>query len=119
MYAALRILAPGVERLAFTVDPRRDSIPIVKISSIDEPFPIRSLGNGMMRVLSMALALVNLQDGMLLIDEFENGLYYSIQPDIWRLIFQVARRLNVWRAASMYRFLQLLIVRIVLKLFWK
>jgi len=43
----------------------------------------------------MALALVNLQDGMLLIDEFENGLHYSIQPDIWRLIFQVARRLNV------------------------
>jgi hypothetical protein len=95
VYAALRVLAPGVERLAFTVDPRRDSIPIVKISSMDEPVPIRSLGNGMMRVLNMALALVNLQDGMLLIDEFENGLHYSIQPDIWRLIFQVARRLNV------------------------
>src|SRR5438128_785497 len=41
------------------------------------------------------LALVNAKDGILLIDEFENGLYYSVQPDVWLLIFQVARRINV------------------------
>jgi AAA15 family ATPase/GTPase len=32
---------------------------------------------------------------MLRIDEFENGLYFSVQPDVWRLVLQVARRLNV------------------------
>jgi len=49
----------------------------------------------MQRMFGIALALVNAKDGMLLIDEFENGLHYSVQPDLWRLIFQVARRLNV------------------------
>ncbi|HVB23053.1 MAG TPA: AAA family ATPase [Ktedonobacteraceae bacterium] len=50
---------------------------------------------GKIRVLTITLALVNARDGLLLIDEFENGLHYSVQPDLWRLIFQVANRLNV------------------------
>jgi AAA15 family ATPase/GTPase len=49
----------------------------------------------MLRTLGIALALVNAKDGLLLIDEFENGLYYTIQPDIWKLIFRIARRLNI------------------------
>ncbi len=72
-----------------------ERIPIVKIKDSDEPLPLYSLGDGMLRALGISLALVNAKDGILLIDEFENGLYYSVQPDLWRLIFQVARRLNV------------------------
>ena len=49
----------------------------------------------MLRALGISLALVNVKDGILLIDEFENGLYYSVQPDLWQFIFRVARRLNV------------------------
>ena len=62
---------------------------------MDEPLPLYSLGDGMLRTLGIALALVNAKDGLLLIDEFENGLYYTVQPELWRFIFQVARRLNV------------------------
>lgn len=53
------------------------------------------MGDGMTRMLHLVLALVNARDGMLLIDEVENGIHYSVQPDLWRLVFQVARRLNV------------------------
>lgn len=49
----------------------------------------------MQRMLGIALALVNAENGILLIDEIENGLHYSVQTDIWRLIFQIAQRLNV------------------------
>lgn len=49
----------------------------------------------MQRVLGIALALVNAKDSMLLIDEFEDGLYTAILPDIWKLIFRIAERLNV------------------------
>jgi AAA15 family ATPase/GTPase len=41
------------------------------------------------------LALVYAKDGVLLIDEIENGLHYSVLPDVWKLIFAVANRLNV------------------------
>lgn len=103
---ALRIVAPGVQRLSLIGDPGerfvgtidikgRYSVPIVRIEGIDEPIPLRGLGDGMQRILGIALALVNARDGMLLIDEIENGLHYSVQPDLWRLIFQLAHRLNV------------------------
>lgn len=111
IYAALRIIAPGIERLNLVGDTKfrqhliresstrdreqRAAIPIVKVTGIKEPIPLASLGGGMQRALGIALALVNARDGMLLIDEFENGLHYSVQADLWRLIFQVAHRLNV------------------------
>ena len=53
------------------------------------------MGEGMNRMLGIALALVNAKDGMLLIDEVDTGLHYSVLPDLWRLIFEVAHRLNV------------------------
>lgn len=95
--AALRLIAPGITGLSFVGDStsRGERSPIVKIASIHEPLPLRSLGDGMQRVLGIALALVNTRDGLLLIDEFENGLHYSAQPDLWRLIFRVASQLNV------------------------
>lgn len=94
---ALRLISPGLVDLNFvsTALSGGERIPIVKITDIDERLPLYSLGDGMLRALGISLALVNAKDGILLIDEFENGIYYSVQPDLWRLIFQVAHRLNV------------------------
>jgi predicted ATPase len=97
--AALRLIAPRVERVSL-VEKRRsirdaERIPIVKTSDTDDPVPLRSLGEGMNRLFGLALALVNAKEGVFLIDEIESGLHYSVQPDVWRLVFQVARRLNV------------------------
>jgi len=95
--ASLRIIAPGVEGLSFVGEPESSAgrIPIVRIKGIDEPLPLRSLGDGMQRMLGIALALANAQDGMLLVDEIENGIHYSVQPELWQLILQIAYRLNV------------------------
>lgn len=97
---AIRIIAPSIERVSLVGD--QDSIrevisriPIVKIAGLDIPVPLRNLGEGTSRIFGIALSLVNAGDGVLLIDEIESGLHYSVQPDMWRLIFQVAHRLNV------------------------
>jgi len=95
---ALRIVAPGVEGFTLVDDVRfskRERVPVVKIAGIDERLPLGHLGDGMQRVLSITLALVNSRDGILLVDEIENGLHYLIQPDLWRLVFRLAHRLNV------------------------
>lgn len=95
--AALRIIAPGVEGLSLVGDPGSSAgrIPIVRITGIDEPLPLRSLGDGMQRMLGIALALANAQNGMLLVDEVENGIHYSVQPELWQLVFRLAHRLNI------------------------
>jgi AAA15 family ATPase/GTPase len=38
---------------------------------------------------------VSAQGGFLLIDEFENGLHYSIQEKIWSLLFEMAEKLDI------------------------
>jgi ABC-type branched-subunit amino acid transport system ATPase component len=93
----LRLIAPGITGINFVADNTSPLVrlPIVKVVDMDEPLPLGNLGDGMNRMLGIALALVNARDGMLLIDEIENGLHYSIQPDMWRIIFQLARQLNV------------------------
>ena len=93
----LRLIAPGVEglNLVSTPMPEGERDLVVNVAGIDEPLPLSSLGNGMWRILGIALAQVNAKDGILLIDEFEHGLYYSAQPDLWRFIFRMARSLNV------------------------
>ena len=49
----------------------------------------------MNRLFGIALSLANAEGGVLLIDEFENGLHYSVQPDVWRMIFNMSERLNI------------------------
>ena len=95
--AALRIIAPGAEGLSLVGEPSsaRGRLPIIKIADIDDPLPLRSLGDGMQRMLGIALALVNARDGILLIDEIENGLHYAVQLELWQLIFQIAHRFNI------------------------
>jgi hypothetical protein len=93
----IRIIAPETERLILveTDEYSRSRMPVVKVKGIDRPISLRSMGDGVNRVFGIALALVNANDGILLVDEIENGIHYSVQPDLWRHIFQIARRLNV------------------------
>ena len=68
---------------------------IVRSEDIPRPVPLRSYGDGMNRLFGIALSLANAEGGVLLIDEFENGLHYSVQPDVWRMIFKMSERLNI------------------------
>lgn len=61
----------------------------------EKPISINQLGEGVFRVFSIILALVSAQDSILLIDEFENGLHYSIQEKLWDFIFKLSKKLNV------------------------
>jgi len=93
---SLHIIAPQVERVNFIGQGRGNKrIPVVKVYDTLDPFPLRSLGEGTLRFFGIILALVNAQNGLLLIDEVDSGLHYTVHSDLWRLIFQIAERLNV------------------------
>jgi AAA15 family ATPase/GTPase len=49
----------------------------------------------MLRVLQLSLKLFSAKGGFLLIDEFENGLHYSVQEKVWALLFEMAERLDI------------------------
>ncbi|ADG07564.1 AAA family ATPase [Kyrpidia tusciae] len=94
---ALRLIEPDVERIAMVSVSRGApiGIPMVRIRGVSFPVPLRNLGEGMNRLFGIILALVNAKNGVLLVDEIENGVHYTVQPELWRLIIHTAKRLNV------------------------
>jgi energy-coupling factor transporter ATP-binding protein EcfA2 len=98
--SALGLIDSRISGVAFVQDLSKGTasnnrIPLVKIDGIDEPLPMKSMGDGITRLFHIIVALVNAKNGLLLIDEFENGLHWSIQPKVWDIIFQLSERLNV------------------------
>jgi AAA15 family ATPase/GTPase len=57
--------------------------------------PIGNMGDGMWRMLGLALAIVNAKDGVLLVDEIDTGLHFTVMSDMWKMLWETAKRLNV------------------------
>jgi AAA15 family ATPase/GTPase len=93
--AALRILKPKLERIGFTN--RDSSISGIKIRLQGQPTPIplSDLGDGMRRILGLAMSLAISKSGYLIVDEIDAGLHYKTQTEMWRLVLETAKRLNV------------------------
>ena len=68
---------------------------MVKIALHNERVPLHSMGQGVVRLFEIATVLIKNSNGILLIDEAENGLHYSIQRDFWRMVLQAAQANNV------------------------
>jgi AAA15 family ATPase/GTPase len=92
---ALQIIEPTIERLAFVENGKNNRKAVVKLKNEKEIVPLQSMGDGINRVLTIALLLVNAENGYLLIDEFENGLHYSVQEKLWKIIFHLSQKLNI------------------------
>lgn len=94
---ALRLIEPSVQKLAFIEEsgPGGKRSPLVLLKGQTPPIPLLSMGDGMSRVLQLVLNAISAEDGFLLIDEFENGLHHSAQTQIWQLIFELAKLLNI------------------------
>ena len=98
---ALRTIEPTIERVATVGANRRSSYPgerggfVVKLTNFDQRVPIGSMGDGMWRMLGLALALVNAEGGILLVDEIDTGLHYTVMDQMWKLLSEGARKLSV------------------------
>ena len=94
------IFGAEVDRVALVGDDQRvrgsgGRRVLVKLKSYDQPVPLKSLGDGALRIFGTALALANSRNGFLLIDEAENGIHHSVQGDYWRMILRTAQENNV------------------------
>ncbi len=96
---ALQLVEPTVEKLAYVGSSRQFRMErggmAVKFAGIDQRLPIGSLGDGAWRILAVTLALIRSRGGMLLVDEIDTGLHYSVLGDMWKVIMETAEHLNV------------------------
>ncbi|MCK4341716.1 MAG: AAA family ATPase [Phycisphaerae bacterium] len=75
---------------------------------LSRKIPIVFAGDGMSRMLSLLMGIVRARGGLVLIDEFENGLHYSAHSDIWNATLDAARELDcqVIATTHSYEFLR-------------
>ena len=106
----LRILDRGIVRIA-----PRSSNPLwrgksdrsgflVRHKGFINPIPIGSMGDGIWHLLALAIAITRCRDGFLLVDEIDTGLHYGVLPDMWKMVIDASRRLNVQVFASTHSF---------------
>lgn len=101
LYQALRIVEPNIERIApILLDRGYANIEskngfVVKLIGNPQRIPIGSMGDGIWRILGLTLSLVSAKDGVLLVDEIDTGLHYTALEDMWRLIWETSKKLNV------------------------
>ncbi|GAB4530750.1 MAG: AAA family ATPase [Anaerolineae bacterium] len=88
----LRIIEPKLQNLDFLS--QQDNVKVL-LEGVENPVFMGSLGDGMHHLLVIAIALASAQGGLLLLDEVETGLHYSVLVNLWHLLFQTARKLNV------------------------
>ncbi len=98
---ALRIVEPAIERIAPVPDDRGRfdrNAPggvVLKLREVVDRVPIGSVGDGMWRMLGLALSLTNAEGGVLLVDEIDTGFHFSVMEDMWRMINEQAVALSV------------------------
>jgi hypothetical protein len=95
---ALRFLDPKIQRIAAVGGLRyytdRGGF-IIKRADYPQPLPIGTLGDGTWRMLAMAIVITQCRGGVLLVDEIDTGLHYTVLENMWRLLFAAAREFDV------------------------
>lgn len=95
---AMRILESSLESIAFLSGRARygglGEI-VAGFAGNKRRLPLGSYGDGIRRLLALSLSLITTSGGVLLIDEIDTGLHYSVLGDMWRLVVNTARKSNV------------------------
>lgn len=86
--AALHVIDPRlarVESIATETGPE-----LLADIGEDRLMPLSWMGDGMLRILDISTSVALSPGGLVLVDEFENGLHYSVMCELWKSVFEVA-----------------------------
>ena len=90
--SALQILEPQLKSLS--VIPLANKPALYGDIGSDKKIPLKLMGEGMNRLVSVLLAFSAAQNGVVLVDELENGFHYSVLKKIWKALAAYARNNN-------------------------
>ena len=103
MVEALRIIEPTIDRIATSgAERRRSGLQpsvrggvLVRLEGIKNRIPIGSMGDGIWRMLGLALHVVHSRDGILLVDDIDTGLHHTVMEDMWKFLDTASKAYNV------------------------
>jgi energy-coupling factor transporter ATP-binding protein EcfA2 len=94
---AMQLLDGRIDRLVFSTDAEDDRSPniFVRLKGVRDRVPLSSLGDGIRRMLGIAIRAVKARDGWLLLDEVDSGLHFSAMEQLWRWLISFTERCNI------------------------
>jgi hypothetical protein len=93
---SLQLIEPDIERIASVTEGEgQKGRGGIVVRCRGQRVPIGSMGDGIWRMLGLVLALVHSKGGCLLVDEIDSGFHYTVLEKIWRLVTEIAGRLDV------------------------
>jgi AAA15 family ATPase/GTPase len=98
LLSALRIIEPEIRKINYLESEpgSRKRAPFVVVGPNSERVRLSTMGDGINRILTIILSLLNCPSGgALCLDEIDNGLHFSVQKQLWEMVFSLARELDV------------------------
>lgn len=62
---------------------------------LDELVPLSVMGDGISRIARLILAISSAPDGVVIVDEVENGLHHTVLPNVWKVVDEATSTFNV------------------------
>jgi hypothetical protein len=96
---AFRLAFPVVQDVSIEVAAGNPML-FATVQDQRQKIPLNILSAGMARMSALLFAIPGLREGILLIDEVENGFYYKKLPDLWRALHTFCTEYEVQLFAS-------------------
>ncbi|RUM71319.1 MAG: hypothetical protein DSZ07_00690, partial [Sulfurovum sp.] len=61
----------------------------------DKYFEVTEFGDGVRHLISIITSIYKAENGYLFIDEIDNGIHYTMFDELWKVIIEVSKKLNV------------------------
>lgn len=97
LLAALRVVEPRLGQLEVLVEQGQ---PVLNFELNGRTHPLSVLGEGVSSVVDFITSIYSARDGVVLIDELENGIHHSALEGVWVQVFRAAERARVQVVAS-------------------
>lgn len=100
---ALNLIDPEIEQVAYLGGRRMGASRadygsagmFARVKGSSQRVPLGSMGEGIRRILCLAMAVILCKRGTLLVDEIDTGLHYSVLPDLWKFLRGITEELDV------------------------
>lgn len=96
---ALKNIIPEIKSLRISTDKICEAD-----IGLDRYIPINNLGEGVLKIFDYIVFASNISNGVLMIDEIDNGFHYSSLTQLWNVLFELCDKNNIQLFATTHSY---------------
>jgi hypothetical protein len=97
--ARYRKIYPNIKTLSIEISAGMPTL-YAEVENMEQKIPLSLASGGMYKLASILVAMARHVGGLIIIDEIENGFYFTKIPEMWKVILEFARKYDCQVFAS-------------------